>query len=320
VAPAFAPRREIAGPLRDDLLPRLGKFRIVDIGSEMLSYEDDIYAPLARQWACDVVGFDPFSSPIAGNGGDVARPDGRQVRTIATLVGDGEPVDFRINRFGPTSSILRGNRPLTLQFGDLDATLETVEIRRLPTRRLDDLLQEGLLSDGEIDFMKVDVQGTAHEVLTHGLEALRRSLVVHVEVELAEVYLKERLFGDVDRLMRDAGFDLVDFYSLGRMRYSSINGSDARSFHAGRLLWLDAVYLSGLDGAGKLSGEKLLRAAVMMHEIYNKQDLAAELFARYDRESGEGMTARYLELCSLAPRADTKSRSAEPPRQKDVRG
>jgi hypothetical protein len=225
VAPAFAPRRAIDGSFHDDLLPRLGKFHIVDIGSEMLSYEDDIYAPLARQWPCNVVGFDPFSSSTAGNGVDVARPDGRQVRTIATLVGDGEPVDFRINQSGPTSSILMGNQPLTLQFGLLGASLKTVEIRRLPTRRLDDLLQEGLLFDGEIDFIKVDVQGAAHEVLTHGLETLGRSLVVHVEVELAEVYLKERLFGDVDRLMREAGFDLVDFYSLGRMRYSSLNAS-----------------------------------------------------------------------------------------------
>jgi hypothetical protein len=80
------------------------------------------------------------------------------------------------------------------------------------------------------------------------------------------------------------------------------------------------VYLSGLDEAGKLSGEKLLRAAVMMHEIYNKQDLAAELFARYDRESGENMTARYLEICSLKPRVDSRGRPADPPRQEDVRG
>jgi FkbM family methyltransferase len=275
---------------------RIGRFQVIDIGSQDLGWEADIYAPLARSWPTETIGFDPFMpEPPAAGFHNVQRADGTVVRTVPTLVGDGAPGLFHINRQDSTSSLLPGNLDLARGFGLLELSLETVETRELPTRRLDDLLADKMLFSDRVDFLKIDIQGTAATVIAHASAVLKQTLVCHVEVEFAEVYRGQTLFAEVDALLRRSGFGFVDFYSLGRLRHSALDPSNRRFAHAGRTLWADAVYLRGLDdGDGALVPEDLLRAAVIMHEVYNKQDLAAELLARFDQVTGETLLARYL--------------------------
>jgi hypothetical protein len=123
---------------------------------------------------------------------------------------------------------------------------------------------------------------------------LRRTLVCHVEAEFAPVYLDERLFADIDTLLRGAGFAFVDFFSLGRQRYASFDTSPARAFHRGRTLWADCVYIRGLDSPDVLTAEELFRAAVIVHTCYNKQDLASEFLRRSDSMTGGALRDAYI--------------------------
>jgi hypothetical protein len=209
------------------------------------------------------------------------------------LLADGSSVTFHINRYDPTSSILSSNHDLTKQFGLLNLAVETVETHTLPSSRMDDVLSvDGDV--GRIDLLKIDVQGAAHSVLENAAKVLRNTLVCHIETEFAPVYVGERLFGDVDMLLRAAGFCFVDFFSLGRQRYGSFESSPARAFHRGRTLWADCIYIRGLDTEGALSADDLFRAAVIAHSCYNKQDLAAELLGRLDAMSGTGFLSEYI--------------------------
>jgi FkbM family methyltransferase len=295
LAPSLAPLRRLPPNLADALERRLSKFQIIDVGSQALEFEEDIYAPLARAWPCEIVGFDPFTPSTEARGVEVVRPDGGRVRTIESLIGDGGRSSFYVNRMAATSSTLPANHSLTRQFGRLDDCLKVVECRELQTRRLDDLLDEGALFEGDIDLLKIDVQGTTHTVLSHAAKTLDKTLVLHVEVEFAEVYLNEPQCAAIDQLLRARGFGFIDFYSLGRMPYAALETSEDQVFYPGRLLWGDAIYLYGIDDGTLLTGDKLLRAAVIMHEIYNKQDLAAELFSRYDKANSTDFAARYLD-------------------------
>lgn len=267
--------------------------RIVDVGSQELATEADMYAPLQAIAPITVVGFDPFLElePGAAPPREVRRPDGRIINTYADLVGDGTLTRFRVNRHSPTSSTLATNHEVTRGFGLLDLALETVSERLLPSRRLDDVLADAV----PIDLLKIDVQGATHTVLASASGALSRTLVCHVEAELAEVYAEERLFGDVDVLLRAAGFDFVDFFSLGRQRYACFDPSPRRAFHRGRTLWCDAVYVRGLDRPAGLGAGQLRRTALILHGCYNKQDVAAELLRRADTLDGGRTLDAYLQ-------------------------
>jgi Methyltransferase FkbM domain len=294
--PILAPVRPFPLPWRPDL-PAL---RIVDVGSQELDSESDMHAPLRAAAPVEIIGFDPFAVSDAADAGaartsvDVARSDGRRIRTFPALLADGGTVTLHVNRYDPTSSILPSNHALTRQFGLLDMAVETVETRRLPSHRIDDVLPvEG--EAARIDLLKIDVQGAAHLLLENAPKVLRNTLVCHVEIEFAPVYLGERLFGDIDTLLRAAGFCFVDFFSLGRQRYGSFDASPDRAFHRGRTLWGDCIYMRGLDTEGALSADDLFRAAVIAHSCYNKQDLAAELLGRLDAMAGTGLLKDYID-------------------------
>ena len=279
--------------------------RIVDIGSQELATEDDIYAPLRSTAPVEAIGFDPFASLTNCHTDpkmsfvEVARRDGGRVKTYPLLIGDGREVTFHVNRFDATSSMLRGNHSLATQFGLLDHCLDTVETRSLQSYRMDDVLPTA----GEaarVDLLKIDVQGAAHDVLANAPNVLANTLVCHVEVEFAPVYLGEKLFGEIDLLLRAAGFCFVDFFSLGRQRYRRFEGSVDRAFHRGRTLWGDCVYIRGLDMESVLSAEELFRIAVIVHCCYNKQDLAAELLGRSDASMGTKSLEVYISSAPVA--------------------
>jgi hypothetical protein len=266
--------------------------RIVDVGSQELDFESDMFAPLRQAAPIEAVGFDPFTPGSDAPDGvvEVQRPDGGTIRTYPHLLADGGMVTFHVNRYDATSSILPANHALTRPFGLLDLSIETVKTQELPSRRLDDVLA----TLEAADLLKIDVQGAAHTVLNYGRDLLGRTLVCHVEAEFAPVYIGERLFGDVDALLREAGFSFVDFFSLGRQRYASFDGSPARAFHRGRTLWADCIYVRGLDAQETLTADQLFRQALIVHACYNKQDLAAELLRRSDLLTGGTLSEAYI--------------------------
>lgn len=272
--------------------PHMTPLRVIDIGSQALDFESDMFAPLRNAALVKVVGFDPFAPPsdLPDGAVDVQRPDGGTIRTYPHLLADGGVVTFHINRFDATSSILPSNRALTGPLGLLDLALETVDTQKVQSRRLDDVLSDEVA----VDLLKIDVQGAAHTVLDHGRAVLARTLVCHVEAEFAPLYLGERLFADIDILLRAAGFSFVDFFTLGRQRFASFEQSPARAFHRGRTLWADCIYLRGLDNPRGLTADDLFRQALIVHACYNKQDLATELLRRADALTGGALGEAYV--------------------------
>jgi FkbM family methyltransferase len=281
IVPFLAASRPFPRPWPTNMVP----LRIVDVGSQELATEEDVYAPLRRVAPAEVIGFDPFAQAAAGERVSVSRPDGAKVYTYRSVVADGNPATLHVNRYDSTSSIFPSNLKLAAQFGLLAAALETVETREFSSMRLDDILP-----DVQVDFLKIDVQGAARLVLANAPRILSKTLVCHVEVEFAPVYEGEPLFADVDACLREAGFCFVDFYNLGRQRYVSFENSPRRAFHRGRTLWGDCVYIRALDDPDALTDDELFRVALIVHTCYNKQDLAAELLGRIDdraRRSGQ---------------------------------
>ncbi len=63
-----------------------------------------------------------------------------------------------------------------------------------------------------IDFIKIDVQGAALDVLQGGIHCLKENtLGIEVEVEFSPIYDKQALFSDVDSFIRgNLGLQLQD--------------------------------------------------------------------------------------------------------------
>jgi len=101
---------------------------------------------------------------------------------------------------------------------------------------LDEFCREEEISD--IDFIKVDTQGSELEILQGGSEALSQTFGVAVEVEFAPIYEGQPLFADVDIFLREKGFSLFD---LNRHWWKRDVPSCVAS--RGQMIFADVLYL-----------------------------------------------------------------------------
>jgi FkbM family methyltransferase len=93
----------------------------------------------------------------------------------------------------------------------------------------------------DVDFIKIDTQGSEMEILQGGPETLRKTFAVAIEVEFAPIYEKQPLFADVDSFLRGQGFSMFDLSRFWWKR-SVPPEIDSR----GQMIFADAIYLRDL--------------------------------------------------------------------------
>jgi FkbM family methyltransferase len=75
---------------------------------------------------------------------------------------------------------------------------------KVPTETLDSIVTRHHL--GVLDLLKIDVQGSEHLVLEGGLETLKRTKIVYVEVSYRPMYEGSASFFDIYNFMNDKNF------------------------------------------------------------------------------------------------------------------
>lgn len=84
---------------------------------------------------------------------------------------------------------------------------------------------------GEIDFMKIDTQGNSFNVLS-GIESMLKTQKIrylYVEAEFVEIYKNEKLFSEIELLMRAFGYAIIDLYNMNYL-------------NKGHLAWCDVLF------------------------------------------------------------------------------
>jgi FkbM family methyltransferase len=256
--------------------------RVVDVGAA--EYGKDPYAALTEQGLCEVIGFEPHAANCERR--NAAAP--RTHRYLPYALGDGRRRRFYECQNPLTSSLYRPNDAMLNEFSRL--MLPLAGEYDIETRKLDDVAEVA-----GMDYLKLDVQGAELDVILGAPRLLQDALVVHTEVEFIPMYEQQPLFGDVDVALRKAGFWLH--------RLDGINGRALKPFTPNgdpfaplsQLLWADAaVYVRSFMSFDGLAPAKLLKLAVILHEVYGSWDLAALALRHYDVQTGSALRQRYL--------------------------
>lgn len=111
-------------------------------------------------------------------------------------------VQFNVNTFAATSSVLRADKNLLGK--EIDISGKTVEAR---SKTLDEVAAD---QNGSIDLLKIDVQGAELDVLKGGIKTLQRTSFVWVEVSFKPLYEGSALFGDIQNFMHEQGFVMIN--------------------------------------------------------------------------------------------------------------
>lgn len=144
-----------------------------------------------------------------------------------------------------------------------------------------------------VDFVKIDTDGSDYQVLLGAQELLARSPVLGVAIECqfhGLVHEASNTFSNIDRLLRRLGFSLFDIevyrYSRATLPKPFVYRIPAQT-HAGQVLAADALYLRDAGDTDyetawplPLAGHKILKLACLF-EIFGMEDCAAELLVKY---------------------------------------
>ena len=174
-----------------DTFPDELQINILDVGAaidETPSYKSLVDAGRAR-----IVGFEPNPQECER----LNREYGKQHRFFPYFVGDGRPATFHETNWAHTGSLYEPNSPLLDKFQNLAEIMSPVARHPVGTTRLDDIAEIG-----DVDFVKIDVQGSELAVFQNALRALSGTLLIQVEVEFVELYRGQPMFADVDIFLR----------------------------------------------------------------------------------------------------------------------
>jgi FkbM family methyltransferase len=151
------------------------------------------------------------------------------------------------------------------------STVATAEVVTVP---LDSVMHEA----GPVRFVKIDAQGGALRILSGASAVLDVAVGLEIEVELAEMYDGEPLFGEVDKLLRSRGFELVDLRPTYWRREAARSVSGTR----GQLVFADALYMLAprrfaerIETLPAEGARHLAASACLVCRVYGLADWAA---------------------------------------------
>lgn len=268
-----------------EIMDGLPVVKVVDVGPSPAEAGGEPYAPLFKRAIARVVGFDANEADCAQLNDRAA---GRHVY-LPYVVGDGTVQTLHVCRDVAGSSLCEPDSDIVALFQELDGIAEVIERRSVPTHRLDDIPEAA-----GADFLRIDAPGGALAVLA-GAERLVEELVtLHVAVDFVALYRDQPLFADVDRLLRGRGFAFHKFTALGGRSFKPLVIGNDPNDPLSQMLTAEAVYVPDFAGLDRLPAEKLLKLAVVMHEVYGSYDLTALALRHFDAQTEGGLWPAYV--------------------------
>lgn len=265
-------------PISEILGEDMPFIRIVEVGAMFIG--QDSLGKLVQEGHAQVIGFEARKEECeklnARALAEASRPDKVRRTYLPYYIGDGSRRKFYLTNSGYTSSLYKPNEELLKHFEWILDVTQVVKTEEVQTTRLDDIPELG-----EVDFLKMDVQGAELDVIRGAEKTLRNVTVIQTEVEYIPMYENQPLFSDVDIALREHGFWL---HGMTTNAGACLKPFSARFYRPyTQVLWCDYVYTKNFMRLESLSPRQRLAMAVILHEVFQSYDLTAFILNVHDQ-------------------------------------
>jgi FkbM family methyltransferase len=236
---------------------------VVDIGANPID-GDAPYKAMLQCGLCQLIGFDPQPDALT-------RLNARKTELETYLpyaVGDGDAHSLKVCRGIGFASLLQPDEKALTHFPRFSELGRVVSDIKLTTRRLDDIAEIK-----EIDFLKIDIQGSELSVFRNGRLRLAEAVAIQTEVSFVPLYKNQPVFGDVDLELRSLGFIPHMFAAINKKMIAPMMGPDAAAA-LNQVVEADVVYVRDFVKADAMGNEQLKHLALIAHHCYGSFDLA----------------------------------------------
>lgn len=261
--------------------------QVLDVGANPLvegkvSYRDMLDAGLA-----EVTGFEPQAEALAAL--NVQKSDAETYLEYA--LGDGSEKTLHLYRSTGYTSVFE------LDDGTVDllelapGSNKTGEVP-LKTHRLDQID-----AVPQVDFLKIDVQGSETAILQNGREKLARAVAVQTEVRMFRLYEGEPRYGYLETELAYQGFDFLRFASLKHLPLATRYKRQLKRTEFAQAVDGDAYFVRDLRKLADYDAAQLRKLVLIADGIMDSADLALfaldQLVARGEAEAD--LPLAYLE-------------------------
>lgn len=191
------------------------------------------------------------------------------------------------------ASLYKPNEKLLHLFNGLEV-VDLVSIETIDTISLDEFVTQNDI--GEIDFIKMDIQGAELEVLQGGHNSLGSVSAILSEVEFIPLYEDQPLFGDVCSFLAEQDLCFHHFLGIAGRALKPLTLNNNPNFPS-QHMWSDAFFIKDLTKIESVNDQKLLKLAVMS-AVYEAPDVVVFCLQHYDKRCGTNLQNQFIGLFS----------------------
>lgn len=236
---------------------------IVDIGANPID-GDPPYKTLLQSKLCRVTGFEPQLDALA----KLNQQKSELEQYLPYAIGDGNTHTLRICQYSGMTSLLEPDQNTLDNFIALKANAAVLERVPIATHKLDDIQEIQ-----QLDFLKIDIQGTELSVFRSGREKLSNVVAIQTEISFVTIYENQPSFGEIDIELRNQGFIPHCFAAVKKWPISPFIYENAPLQAVNQLLEADIVYVRDFTQPQNISDEQLKHLAFIAHCCYQSFDL-----------------------------------------------
>jgi FkbM family methyltransferase len=272
-----------------NIIPKESPLTIIDIGASLVGDELPKYQGLIEAGCAKLVAFEPDETALKTLKEKYPLPH----LCLPHFIGDGKAATFFETNWSPTGSLFEPNTALLEKFHNLANLTTLVKTHQVETTRLDDIKE---IVDA--DFIKIDAQGSERMIFENAENLLKQVTLIQTEVSWVEMYKGMPLFADIDRVLRGMGFQWHTRLGCGYRSFLPFLNPDNPHAAFRQELWSNVVYVRDWMHFDRISHDKLVKLAVLLHDLYESYDLAHLALAAADAKSGTNYAANYAEWLS----------------------
>jgi FkbM family methyltransferase len=180
------------------------KISIVDIGANPVDGVPP-YMHLVDKGLAHVWGFEPQKSAF-----DQLESSANKTY-LPYAIGEGNEATLYVCQASGMTSLLEPDMEKIGKMRDFAHHAQILSTQRLHTTRLDNVME---LYGVNVDFLRMDCQGSEFPILLHADRVLRECSVVELEVSFYTLYKNQQDFTSVCRYLNAKGFEFLRFNAM----------------------------------------------------------------------------------------------------------
>ncbi len=192
-------------------------------------------------------------------------------------IGDGEEKILNICRAPGMSSFLEPDMEYLSKFHFFDKHSEIIKKEKVKTKKLTAIKEN-------IDFLKIDVQGYESEIILHGEDKIKNTLVIQIETSPIPLYKNEKSFSKVISQLEELGFNLHMFNNINTRTFKPmiIDNNIYKGLH--HLFQLDCVLIKKFENIKELNQDQLIKLILILYYSFGSYDLVDYLIDIFDKK------------------------------------